>query len=340
MSKSAVPKQSLLLLIAVALGGLMDGLDGSIINIALPVIAADFGTDTGSVSWTVIIYLLMVAGTILIFGNIAGRGHVKKTLIIGFGTFTIASLLCGLSVSLPMLIAARLVQGLGAAMIIACAPIVCVKFMPSNILGLSFGVLTAATSIGFAVGPAIGGILTHYLSWNRIFFINIPIGIFAVLYCLKVVPKGQAENSAQFDWIGAVLLFIVMASGVYVLERLPHFGFTHPQIIGFSILFILSLITLCILEMKTAGGMTWGRIKQGWISLDYVKLDKAPDNTPVNMTVNTDCLRVRSGAGLNNRVVGYLYYGAKVQILETKKVSGMTWARIENGWVSMDYLVS
>lgn len=229
----------------------MDGLDGSIINIALPIIAADFGTDTGSVSWTVIIYLLMVAGTILIFGNIAARGHVKKTLITGFATFTAASLLCGLSASLPILIIARLIQGLGAAMIIACAPIVCVKFMPAKILGLSFGVLTAATSIGFAAGPAIGGVLTHYLSWHWIFFINIPIGIFAVLYCLKVVPKGTAETASPFDWIGAVLLFIVMTSGVYILERLPHFGFTHPQIIGFSLVFIISLITLCIFEMKT-----------------------------------------------------------------------------------------
>ena len=76
----------------------MDGLDGSIVNIALPVIAAEFGADTGSVSWTVIVYLLMVAGTILIFGNIAGRGHVKKTLIIGFIMFPAASALCGISV--------------------------------------------------------------------------------------------------------------------------------------------------------------------------------------------------------------------------------------------------
>ena len=95
-----------------------------------------------------------------------------------------------------------------------------------------------------------------------------------------------------------------------------------------------------ILEMKTAGGMTWGRIKKGWISLDYVELDQPKGDEPVTMTVNTSCLRVRSGAGLDNKVVGYLYYGAKVQILETKKAEGMTWARLENGWVSMDYLVS
>lgn len=251
MKQSRITKQSLLLLIAVTLAALMDGLDGSIVNIALPQIAAEFGADTGSVSWTVIVYLLMVAGTILIFGNIAGRGHVKKTLIAGFTIFTAASLVCGLSASLPMLILARLIQGLGAAMIIACAPIICVKFMPSHILGLSFGVLTAATSVGFAVGPAVGGFLTHYLSWHWIFFINIPIGIFAVLYCLLVIPKETAKENVPFDWTGAALLFAVMASGVYVLERLPHFGLLHPQIVGFSLLFAAALIAFCIIELKS-----------------------------------------------------------------------------------------
>lgn len=251
MVQSRITRQSLLLLIAVALAALMDGLDGSIVNIALPLIAAEFGADTGSVSWTVIVYLLMVAGTILIFGNIAARGQVKKILITGFTIFTAASLVCGFSVSLPMLIIARLVQGLGATMIIACAPIICVKFMPPQILGLSFGVLTAATSVGFAVGPAVGGFLTHYLSWHWIFFINIPIGIFAVLYCLLVIPKETAKEDVPFDWIGAVLLFAVMASGVYVLERLPHLGWMNPQIIGFTLLFAAVLLAFCIIEIKS-----------------------------------------------------------------------------------------
>ncbi|MDO5845669.1 MAG: MFS transporter, partial [Methanocorpusculum sp.] len=229
-------RQQILLLIAISLAALMDGLDGSIVNIALPVIAADFGADTGTVSWIVITYLLMVAGTILIFGNIAARGHIKKTFVIGFALFTAASALCGFSPSLEMLTAARIIQGIGASMIIACAPIICVKFLPSNILGLSFGVLTAATSVGFALGPAIGGILTHYLSWHWIFLINIPVGIFAIFYVLHVVPKGIPEQAAKFDIRGAVLLFIAMASGVFVLERFPHLGAANPAIIGLSLL--------------------------------------------------------------------------------------------------------
>lgn len=92
-----------------------------------------------------------------------------------------------------------------------------------------------------------------------------------------------------------------------------------------------------IYETKTVNGMTWGRISDGWISLSYVNLDQTSTQT-VTMTVNTSCLRIRSGAGTSNSVVGYLYQGAKVEVLETKSVNGTTWARLEKGWVSMDYL--
>ena len=93
-----------------------------------------------------------------------------------------------------------------------------------------------------------------------------------------------------------------------------------------------------ILEKKTAGGMTWGRTVRGWISLDYVELDAAQENQPKIMMVNADCLRIRSGAGFGHSVIGFLYYGAKVQVYETEYADGMYWAQIDDGWVSMDYL--
>ena len=102
--------------------------------------------------------------------------------------------------------------------------------------------------------------------------------------------------------------------------------------------FLMSGARVEILEQKTAGGMTWGRTSYGWISLDYVDLDDAEEDETVIMMVVADCLRVRSDAGLSYEVVDYLYYGAKVQVLETSYADGMNWARIQDGWVSMDYL--
>lgn len=94
-----------------------------------------------------------------------------------------------------------------------------------------------------------------------------------------------------------------------------------------------------ILEQKTVGGTAWGRISKGWISLDYVVLDKQnTSQSKVVKTVTADCLRVRSAAGTGNTIVGYLYTGAKVEILETKSVGGMLWGRISKGWISMDYV--
>jgi len=245
-------KSSVLLLIAVCIAAIMDGLDGSIVNICLPELADAFGVDTGTISWVVISYLLMVAGTIFIFGNLASNGHMKKVFIIGFFLFTIASVFCGTSFSLIFLICARIAQGIGASMIIACAPIICVKYLPTNILGFSMGLLTAVSSIAFALGPAVGGIIVQFLSWNWIFWINIPIGIFAIIYIILVIPKDtQSKNTSKFDMKGAILIFISMVVGIYTIERLPHLGFTNPQMLISIAITIITIIAFCIVELKS-----------------------------------------------------------------------------------------
>ncbi|HJJ47651.1 MAG TPA: MFS transporter [Methanocorpusculum sp.] len=241
---------SVLLLAVIFIAVIMDGLDGSIVNVALPVIAQAFSTDTGTVSWVSISYLLIVAGTILLFGSIAARGHIKKMMIAGFILFGGASALCGGSPTLEILIAARVLQGIGASMLMACAPIICVKYLPSKILGLSFAILTAGSSIGFAAGPAIGGIITHYLSWNWIFYINIPIALTALFIVIKAIPKSAPQSGRKFDTPGAVLLFIFMASGAYALERFPHQGAADPQILIFGMVSLISLVFFIIRECR------------------------------------------------------------------------------------------
>lgn len=246
-----IQRSHILLLIAVFIACLMDGLDGSIVNVALPAIADVFGTDTGTISWVAVSYMLMVAGTVLIFGRIASLGHIKKIFIIGFAVFTAASVLCGFSPSLGVMIAARILQGLGASMLAACTPIICVKHLPREIVGLSFGVITAASAIGFTFGPALGGIITNYLSWQWIFWINIPIGIIAIIYALWVIPRGKPEPAEhRFDITGAVLIFAAMASLTYVLELLPHLGFFNPQIILISIICIAAFVLFAVLSLR------------------------------------------------------------------------------------------
>jgi EmrB/QacA subfamily drug resistance transporter len=234
------PHRQKLLLGAIALGVIMDGIDGSIVNVALPTMAAYFATDTGTIGWVIITYLLMMAGLLIVFGKLAGRGYAKKLFLLGFVIFTLGSAACGIAPTLDILLAARLLQGTGAAMIAAVAPLLCIRYLPKEMLGTALGVIAATASIGFAAGPAIGGILTQYLSWHWIFLVNIPIGIMGILFSAKVIPLDKPEKSTtSFDYSGAVTLFGAMVLGTFVLEEAAGRGIADPLVLVCGALFLL-----------------------------------------------------------------------------------------------------
>ncbi len=243
----------------------MDGLDGSIVNVALPAIAADFNTDTGTIAWVITTYLLMMAGFLIVFGKVADRGFMKKIFITGFVVFTLGSVACGISPGLPILLAARLAQGIGAAMIAAVAPLLCVRCLPPRMLGIAFGVLTAASSIGFAAGPAIGGFITHFLSWHWIFLINIPIGIIGIFFAHRFVPADSpAGEKPHFDTPGAATLFGTMVFGIFALEEVAILGISDPLIFVSIILCLLFATFFIIRELKTPVPLINIRIFRKW----------------------------------------------------------------------------
>ena len=240
-----------LLLGAVALGILMDGIDGSIVNVALPTIAAAFDTDAGTISWVIITYLLMMAGLILVFGNLADRGIMKRVFVGGLVLFTIGSAACGFAPDLGVLLAARIVQGIGAAAIAAAASLLCVRYLPPQMLGAALGVLAASSSIGFAAGPALGGIITHFLSWHWIFLINIPIGIIGIILAVRVIPKDVPDlEKKPYDLPGAAMLFGAMVFGVFALEEVSALSVTDPRIITCSILCALFTLLFIVREHR------------------------------------------------------------------------------------------
>ena len=237
------PLHQKLLLLAVALGVVMDGLDGNIVNVALPTMATYFNTDTGTVAWVIITYLLMMAGLLLFFGKIADRGRMKAILLSGLLVFTLGSAACGLSPELSILLAARIIQGTGAAMIAAVAPLICIRYLPGGMLGLALGVLAASSSFGFAIGPAIGGFITASLSWHWIFLINIPLGILGILFAFRVVPDDEPENDKPpLDYAGAAAFFCAMVSGIYVLTEWPSMGLHNAGIPAALLVFIGSTL--------------------------------------------------------------------------------------------------
>ena len=137
-NRNAQAGASLLLLTTIALGMFLDGLDGTIVNVALPDISESFGMDSSMSSWIVTVYFLVLAGLVLIFGKLCDSGAIKKVLISGFLVFSLASLVCGLSYDIVVLLAARAVQGIGASMLAASSVMLSVKFLPPHMT--SFGV--------------------------------------------------------------------------------------------------------------------------------------------------------------------------------------------------------
>lgn len=234
-----------LLLATIAISMFLDGLDGTIVNVALPEIADSYGIGVGDTSWVITVYYLMMAGLILVFGRICDMGAIKRILVIGMAVFTLGSLCCGLSPSLAFLLASRAFQGIGAAMIASSAVMLGVKYLPREKLGLGMSLVVMGSSLGVAVGPTLGAILTEYFSWHWIFFINVPVGIVAILLATRAVPRDTGLCKGDLDAVGSALLFGAIVLGLFVIERAPSSGFNTLSLlalVGCAILFAVFLL--------------------------------------------------------------------------------------------------
>jgi MFS family permease len=237
-----------LMLSTVALITLMCGLDGSVINVALPSIAKDFGIDAGTASWVTISYFVMMAGLLLIFARVAKNRGIKKVLLAGVVLFTVSSLMCGVSPNFEFLLFSRILQGTGAAMMASAAPMVCVRHLPAEKLAGGLAVLTIGSSLGFTLGPAVGGLFVDLHSWHWIFLINVPIGIASSALILRSIPKDSDCVGDRPDYIGAAFLMLSFLFGVLVLEGNALFVNMTPL---FGILFLVFITLFAVNELKT-----------------------------------------------------------------------------------------
>jgi EmrB/QacA subfamily drug resistance transporter len=235
-----------LLILAISLATFMGSLDGTIVNIALPTISEAFNVSTSTVSWVVTAYLLVLAGCVLIFGKVSDIIGYKKIFLTGFAIFTLGSFACGvlpdLFHSLTWLIASRIFQALGGAMIMAIGPAMITTYIPMDQKGRAMSIVMTVAALGTALGPTLGGFLTQYLSWHAIFFINVPVGIVAILLGAKVVPAAVRKGTLSgFDTTGAGLVFTGLASLLFVVSEGQTLGWTSPVI---ACLAVLALVTL------------------------------------------------------------------------------------------------
>ena len=266
--------QKMLMLIS-AFAIFMDSLDSSIVNVAMPVIAAEYGIDISAGSWIVMAYLLIMAGFILAFGKVADNGKIREVFSIGFFIFAAGSLLSALAPSLGIMIAARGLQGLGASMIAAAAPLLVTRFLPEGKRGLGMGVIATTGGIALTFGPPLGGLLTAYLSWHWIFLINVPIGIAAIALARAVIPKPETKPKKEpFDWKGTWLMFAAIASLILFLERGPVLGWTSVESILTGTVFAVSLLWFIFHSLKLESPLLNVRIFTNWkfsaVSVSYL----------------------------------------------------------------------
>lgn len=207
-----------------AMSFFLDGLDGTIVTVALPDIGRSFGMTTAESSWVVTVYFMVMAGLILIFGKMSEKGALKKILIAGFTIFSLSSLMCALSDTSWMLILSRGIQGVGSAMLAATGIMMGVRFIPPEKMKFGMSLTVLGSSIGAAIGPAVGGVLTQCLSWHWIFIINVPIGLICALFAAKVVPKDEHYQKGNFDVLGSIVLFLMIVCGLYAIESIPSKG--------------------------------------------------------------------------------------------------------------------
>lgn len=245
-----VQKNRWLILIAVGLFTFMSTLDGSIVNIAIPVISERLNVPMNQSEWIVSIYLITICILILLFGKIGDS--IGKIKIFRWGTFifVLGSLLCGIEINLGFLLVARMIQALGASMTMAANYGIITEIFPIKERGKALGLMGSFVSLGSIAGPGIGGVLLAHLGWSSIFLINVPVGLITIIIGMRVLPKDLYLKKETIDTKGFLTFAVFIASlfvGIFLGQEM---GFTKPFILVLFAVALVSFFTFIRVENK------------------------------------------------------------------------------------------
>lgn len=270
--------KDIMIIMVVAISVFIVNLDVSITNIAMPTLNDYFKVGTGDTAKIVLSYLLSLSGFLLIFGKLSDEFGSKNVFVPGVLIFMTASFFCAVSESLPLLIASRFLQGLGGAMIASTYGAIVIQYLPQNISGKAFGLITASGGVGFALGAPIGGYIIEKASWHWIFMVNVPVCLLTLLlarYVFREKPAPAAcasfqpasaeplvqqsvsppaaeplKEDGRFDYPGAVYCFLFLAAFVYAVNQGKMTGWLSPSIIFCYVAFAVFLPLFVIRERR------------------------------------------------------------------------------------------
>ncbi|MCU0119921.1 MFS transporter [Pseudomonas sp. B2M1-30] len=214
-------------LTGLCLSMLMPSLDTSIANAGLPTLAAAFDASFQPVQWIVLAYLLAVTTLIVSVGRLGDLLGRRRLLLIGIGIFTVASLACAVASELPWLIAARAVQGLGAAIMLALTMALVGGAVPKERAGSAMGLLGTMSAIGTTLGPSLGGVLIAQVGWQWMFLINVPLGLLNGWLVYRYLPTDQTRGArVRFDHVGTLVLAVTLAAYALAMTSRESSAFT------------------------------------------------------------------------------------------------------------------
>ncbi|MGW2044580.1 MFS transporter [Streptomyces sp. NPDC001858] len=245
------PRRRLLVLAICCMSLLIVSLDATVLNIALPVMQQDLHATTAGLQWTIDAYTLVLASLLMLAGSTADRIGRKKVFMTGLVVFSIGSLLCSLAPDLDLLIAARMVQAVGGSMLNPVAmSIITNTFTAPRERARAIGVWGAVVGMSMAAGPLLGGLLVETVGWRSIFWLNLPVGLVALLATLRYVPESRAPKARRPDPVGQLLVIALFGSLTYAIIEAPEAGLATSG--PFAAVALAALIGLLRYEPRRA----------------------------------------------------------------------------------------
>jgi len=227
------------------------GLDATIVNLALPSIRQELGASVTGLQWTVDAYTLVLAALLVLSGSTADRLGRRRTFQAGLVLFSLGSLLCSIAPSVGLLIVFRMIQAAGGSMLNPVAmSIITNTFTEKRERARAIGVWGGVVGLSMAAGPLVGGALVETIGWRSIFWLNVPVGVLAVVLTALFVPESKAPRPRKLDPVGQLLVVVILAGTVFGIIEGPGKGWTSPLIIGCFVAALLALAGLLYYEPR------------------------------------------------------------------------------------------
>ncbi|MDP9067713.1 MAG: MFS transporter [Actinomycetota bacterium] len=239
------------IILATVLGSGIAFLDSTVVNVALPAIGSDFNTGFSSLQWTISAYMLTLGALLLVGGALGDLYGRRLVFVIGLTAFTLASLLCGVAPTVGVLIAARALQGVGAALLVPGSLAIISGSFRDEDKGQAIGAWSGLSGVTTAIGPFVGGWLVDSVSWRLVFLINLPLAALAIAISLKHVPESRDEAAARTpDVAGGIAAAMGLGGIVFALIEGPARGWDQPLVRAAGAAGIIALIAFLVLEAR------------------------------------------------------------------------------------------